>query len=66
MKGGFESLFKALHDAVATNKKRKATQEPEARPVPRGGGQVARREDMDIDYDSEETSPIGPVEGVDE
>ena len=66
MKGGFESLFKALNDAVATNKKRKATEEPEARPVPRGGGHFARREDMDIDYDSEETSPIGPVEGVDE
>ena len=51
MKGGFESSFKALHDAVATNKKRKATEEPEARPVPCGFGQVARREDMDIDYD---------------
>ena len=41
MKGGFESLFKALNDAVATNKKRKATEEPEDRPVARGGGQGA-------------------------
>ena len=66
MTGGFESLLKALNDALATNKKRKATEEPEARPVPRGGGHFARREDMDIDYDSEETSPIRPVKGDDE
>ena len=66
MKGGFESLFKCFNDAaVATKKKRKATEEPEGkerivrsvRPASRGGGQVAR-EGMDIDYDSEATIPI--------
>ena len=40
------------------------------RPVVRGGGQVARaldeQEDMDIGYDSEETIPLGPLEGDDE
>ena len=40
------------------------------RPVARGGGQVARaldeQGDMDIDYDSEETIPLGPLEGDDD
>lgn len=64
MKGGFESLFKCFNDAaVATKKKRKATEESEDKnkiarlTAARGGGQVAR-EGMDIDYDSEATIPI--------